>query len=51
MSRRFPPPWTVEDFRVIPYDGWNGHVTGAKLPELLRRRLFEPLPLLIQLPT
>jgi hypothetical protein len=23
------PPWSVEDFRVIPYDGWNGHVTGA----------------------
>ena len=28
-DRRFPPPWTVEDFRVIPYDGRNGHVTGA----------------------
>ena len=27
--RRFPPPSSVEDFRVIPYDGWNGHVTGA----------------------
>ena len=27
-KRRFPPPWTVEDFRVIPYDGWNGHVTA-----------------------
>jgi hypothetical protein len=28
-SRRFPPPWIVEGYRVIPYDGWNGHVTGA----------------------
>src|SRR5271155_3918606 len=28
-ARRLPPPWSVEEIRVITYDGWNGHVTVA----------------------
>jgi hypothetical protein len=52
MSRRFPPPWTVEDFRVIPYDGWNGHVTGAVYlsPEAKTRNMTEEPALTLTCP-